>query len=138
MLTSRPTDREPDVQGANMRVSFSKKKKPLGSPCIEYDLYFKRQTAEEWVIPNDSEFDPPDWFKDGVDFVAWTENRGTVQKPDYDWVWIEKASSYYKSKESALTKQIKKKMIMTQLDDLKNNFDSLFELVKKNIDDQFD
>ena len=135
MLTSRPQDRTPDVQGANLRVSLSKKKKPLGSPCIEYELYYKRETTEEWVIPANSTFDPPDWFKEGEDFVAWTENRGTTQRPDYEWVWVERASSYFKSTESDFTKQVKKKILIKQIDDLKSNFDQLFELVKRSIND---
>ena len=135
MLTSRPAG-EPNVQGANMRVSFSEKKKPLGAPCIEYDLYFKRQTTEEWVIPADSTFDPPDWFQEGVDFVVWTEDRGTVQRPDHEWLWVEKASDYYRSMQTPFTRQLKKKIVIKQLDELKSNFDQLFELARKNLDDQ--
>lgn len=135
MLTSRPLDRDPDVQGSNMRVGYNAKK---GGASIEYDLYFKRTEKQDWVIPDNSTFDPPDWFKEGVDFVAWTENRGTVQKPDYEWLWVERASSYYRSKQSSLTRQIKHKAAIAQIEELRNNFNSLFELVKKNIDETYE
>jgi hypothetical protein len=141
MLTSRPTDRDPEVQGANLRVALSKKKKPIGSPCLEYELYYKRETTEEWVIPLDSTFELPDWFDvkteiGAADFVAWTENRGTTQRPDYEWVWIERASSYFKSKQSKLTTHVKKKMAKQHLTDLKTNFDQLFNLAMKDLDEE--
>lgn len=139
MLPNRPAG-DPDVQGINLRVSLSKKKKPIGSPCLEYELYYKRGTTEEWVIPLDSTFELPDWFDvkteiGAEDFVAWTENRGSTQKPDYEWLWIERASSYFRSKESKLTKHVKKKMAIERLSGLKTNFDQLFNLAMKDLED---
>ena len=101
MLTKRPTD-EPDVQAANIRFV-----EVDGHIEVQYDLYFKRETREEWRIPEDSQFNPPEWFKEGIDIVAWSVNRGTKRKPDHDWVWVEPADKYYRSLQSNFTKNLR-------------------------------
>ena len=136
METKRP-DREPDIQAHNIQIVYNAN----NEPSIQYQLYYKREQHEEWIIPIDplkemSEFDPPEWFKDGIDIVAWSVDISTTKKKNYDWVWCEKMDSYLQSKQTPMTRRIKKKQKLQQLDTLKTNFDQLFDIIKKGIDDE--
>ena len=55
-------------------------------------IYYTGDNGVEhfWEVPKDSEFEPPEWFVEGVSFEVWTKNRSTSRSfTDYDWVWVE-------------------------------------------------
>ena len=128
MLTKRP-DRDPDVIGHNIRFV-----EVDGHIEVQYDLYYKRETKEEWEVPEDSNFNPPEWFKEGIDVVVWSVNRGTRRQPDYDWEYVMPVDKYFKSQQSTFTKDVRKKRfakelkaIQKQLNDTINNYSDLFD-----------
>ena len=128
MLTNRP-DRKPDLTIKNIQIDVER--------CVvEYELYYEQSgRVVDWVIPQNTTFEPPKDFEDGTSWAVWTEDIGPNKKKDYDWVWIEPMSTYARSTQSSLTRKLKHKVIHQQLDDLQNNFNTLFDLVRKSIDE---
>ena len=118
-----------------MRVGTGLKPANKTKDAILYDLLFKKTETQDWIVPQDTKVEPPSWFKEGVNFVAWTENRGSFLKPDYEWIWVEEASEYYRSIQSPTHRKLKHNQKVEQLGRLKSTFDSLFELAMNHVDD---
>ena len=119
MLKQKP-NREPDLTIRDIRIDPD-------TLTIYYKLYYDKSIDNEvdWIIPQNTTFEPPADFKDGTSWAVWTEDISPTRKKDYDWVYLESMSEHNGAALTPLGRKIKNKRVKVQIEKVETELTNL-------------
>jgi len=136
MIRTKP-DSKPNLTVADIQV---------GDNCIDYKLAYARDgRRENWKMPHNSNFMPPDFMTEGDDYAVWTEEidvpyttaKGRkATKKRHDWVFVMPLKDYeddHAAIDTAMTQKLKRAKMKEEFKKVEgaiNNFKSLFAIIR--------